>query len=237
MNSTPFVRLLCEPGDALTSRVAAMCQAYSYRYQEDATAEDLLSGFEYDCAGCLVVAPGSHGASPALNMIREMRSRWFNIPVLLVVADNEPPELELAALHGGAFDVCRSSVDDDELRRRVRRAVAYDRDGEGQPSVIRSRLASLSPREREVMELSLKGHNTDSMAALLGVCYQTVNKHRARIRLKMRVSCDVRLLHLLHGQPPTPEQCGYISTADRPLGAPTAPHYSQAPTSQTYSQL
>lgn len=225
MLPSPKIHLLCEPQNSFRTTLADAAQNTGWSLDFHATADDFVAKMRLEHHGALLVCPGSHGPEPAMEMMREMRERRMNMPMLLVVSKDEPHVLEVAAVHSGAHDVIRTPATAEQVRSQVGRALEFDRHSAGQPGMIRSRLATLSPKEREVMELTLQGQSTNAMASTLDVVYQTINKHRARIRLKMRAKCEITLLNLLHGQPPLPSELGYQTTPSvpetpKPMGTP-----------------
>ena len=191
-------------------------------------AEAFLKALRHQCPGVLSVAPGRTLLPAALDMTAELRRRRVLFPVLLIGRDDDAWDLEVAAVHRGAFSALRLPRDKERVGAALARAIEHDQLGEPSQADVRQRLASLSPREREVLDLTLQGSTTDEMASLLGVCYQTVNKHRARIRTKMRVKCDLTLANILHIQPPhhrlfdlTHPSCSRPIVAPPPLTSPT----------------
>ncbi|MCA9173683.1 MAG: hypothetical protein KDB14_04280 [Planctomycetales bacterium] len=213
MLPNPKVHLLCEAGDPFQANLNSASQGTGWMLETHSTADEFLRKLRLEHHGCLVVSPRRFGPEPAMEMIRGLREKWINLPILLAVSDNEPHALEVAAVHSGAHDVIRIPAADEQIRLQIARALEFDRHNAGQPGVVRSRLATLSPKEREVLDLALEGQNTNAMASILGVCYQTINKHRARIRLKMRSKCDITLMNHLLGQRPLPREVGYTSPA------------------------
>lgn len=84
-----------------------------------------------------------------------------------------------------------------EVSTAFQRAIESDTQGFDSPCVIRGRLSTLTPREREVLAAFLDGANTKSIAKRLSVTKQTVDKHRKNALEKMeapsfaRVACQM----------------------------------------------
>ena len=238
MLPSPKIHLLCDSNDPFRTTLTDAARSTGWSIDVHATADEYLAKMRLEHHGALLVSPGIHGAEPAMEMIRELRERRVNVPILLVVSDDEPHALEVAAVHSGAHDVIRTPTTEEQVRVQIARALEFDRHSAGQPGVVRSRLATLSPKEREVMDLTLQGQSTNAMASTLGVVYQTINKHRARIRLKMRAKCEITLLNQLNGQAPLPSELGYTSPqASTPMPQPSAiappAHMPSTPTSSS----
>jgi two-component system, LuxR family, response regulator FixJ len=108
--------------------------------------------------------------------------------------------MAVEAMQHGAFDFLQKPFRDQDLIDRVQKALA--RDQETRTSLqkhdqIRQRLESLTPREREVLELMTKGQQNKVMAAELGLSQRTVEIHRAHLMEKMGVSSVAQLVRMV----------------------------------------
>ena len=101
----------------------------------------------------------------------------------------------------GAFDFVEKPFNDNELVDRVIRAMQSDatRKAAAPGAAVATRLAQLTPREREVMERILAGKYNKVIADELSIAMRTVEVHRARIFEKMGVRSAVELAQLLSG--------------------------------------
>jgi RNA polymerase sigma factor (sigma-70 family) len=100
----------------------------------------------------------------------------------------------------GAFDFLQKPFRDQDLLDRIQRAIAKDaelRKSLGEHSRIRERLETLTPREREVLDLMVKGKQNKAVAQDLGVSPRTVEIHRARVMEKMAVQSVAELVHMM----------------------------------------
>ena len=99
----------------------------------------------------------------------------------------------------GASDFLTKPVNDEDLLAAVRVAIEKDRalrHEQAELSEIRARLATLTPREREVLEYVVTGKLNKQIAGDLGTVEQTVKAHRARVMEKMRVQSVAELVRL-----------------------------------------
>jgi two-component system response regulator DctR len=101
------------------------------------------------------------------------------------------------ALKRGAFDFFEKPFDDNKLMDRVVEAFAASRQA-AEEALIQSRLASLSIREREVLQLIMGGKLNKVIADQLGISMRTVEVHRANILDKMHVKTAVELARILN---------------------------------------
>ena len=104
----------------------------------------------------------------------------------------------------GASDFLTKPVDDEDLLAAVRVAIEKNRvlrQEQAELSEIQARLATLTPREREVLEHVVKGQLNKQIAGDLGTVEQTVKVHRARVMHKLRLQSVAELVRLV-------ERCG-----------------------------
>lgn len=126
--------------------------------------------------------------------LKALRCPW---PVLFLTGHGDVGTA-VAAVKNGAWDFLEKPFQDNMLVDRVEQALAaaavvHDSDQESQR--LRQALASLSPREREVLDELLRGHYNKSIADHLGITPRTVEFHRANIFEKMGVSSAIDLAH------------------------------------------
>jgi two-component system response regulator DctR len=104
------------------------------------------------------------------------------------------------ALKQGAWDFLEKPFQDNELVDRVEQALTAAcaaRDDNQEALRLRQALASLSPREREVLDELVRGHYNKNIADHLGITPRTVEFHRANIFDKMGVDSAIELAHKL----------------------------------------
>jgi two-component system response regulator DctR len=117
------------------------------------------------------------------------------LPVIFLTGHGDVP-MAVDTLKRGAFDFFEKPFNDNQLMDRVQEALAQSRLA-GESAAVRARLATLSAREREVLDLILAGKLNKVVADQLGISMRTVEVHRAHIFDKMQVSSAVELAGLL----------------------------------------
>jgi two-component system response regulator DctR len=115
--------------------------------------------------------------------------------VIFLTGHGDVP-MAVDTLKRGAFDFFEKPFNDNQLMDRVEEALAQSRRA-GAAAAVQSRLASLSAREREVLDLILAGKLNKVVADQLGISMRTVEVHRAHIFDKMQVKTAVELAGLL----------------------------------------
>ena len=120
------------------------------------------------------------------------------LPIIFLTGTADIPKSVQAMKHG-ASDFLTKPVNDEDLLAAVRVAIQKDRDRrreQAELSEIRTRLATLTPREREVLEYVVAGKLNKQIAGDLGTVEQTIKVHRARAMQKMRVQSVAELVRL-----------------------------------------
>ena len=123
---------------------------------------------------------------------RQLTSR---LPVIFLTGHGDVP-MAVDTLKRGAFDFFEKPFNDNELMDRVEEALAQSR-AAGAGAAVQARLASLSAREREVLDLILAGKMNKVIADQLGISMRTVEVHRSHVFDKMQVKTAVELAGLL----------------------------------------
>lgn len=120
-------------------------------------------------------------------------------PVLFLTGHGDV-SMAVATVKNGAWDFLEKPFQDNELVDRVAQALAAAsavQDSSAEKQRLRQALASLSPREREVLDELIRGHYNKNIADHLGITPRTVEFHRAHIFEKMGVSSAIELAHRL----------------------------------------
>jgi two-component system response regulator FixJ len=164
------------------------------------SAEEFLNSFDPQWAGCVLLdvrMPGMGGMA----LQRELNARGVRSPLVFMTAY---PEVAVAveALKQGAYDFIEKPFSGQQMLDCLRRAIDEDRRRRRQAvrhAVISRRMASLTPREREVLDLVIAGETSRSIAGALGLTEKTVELHRSHVNKKMKVRNAVELVRLVEG--------------------------------------
>lgn len=138
--------------------------------------------------GCLVLdvaLPGLDG----LEVQKALSASDCVRPIVFITGRGDIPT-SVQAMKGGAVDFLTKPVNDRDLLAAVRNALEVDRVARAaqvEMDAMRQRLASLTPREREVLAHVVAGRLNKQIAADLGTVEKTIKVHRARIMEKMAV--------------------------------------------------
>lgn len=152
----------------------------------------------HDCMILDIRMPGMSG----LELQEELYKRRIQIPIIFLTGHADVP-IAVRALKKGAFDFIEKPLDSQRLVLAVLNALKFSSQQQShilnhtdQDPAIANRLALLSKREREVMDLVLQGKSTRAIAEQLNISTKTVEFHRARIREKLGVASLAELFQL-----------------------------------------
>ena len=163
------------------------------------SAREFLDGYKPTQPGCLLLdirMPGMSG----LELQQQLNLRGAVIPVIFMTGHGDIP-MAVEAMQHGAFDFLQKPFRDQDLLDRIQKAIVKDgelRKSLGEHTRIREHLDALTPREREVLDLLVKGKQNKAVAQELDVSPRTVEIHRARVMEKMGVQSIAELVHLMH---------------------------------------
>ena len=157
----------------------------------------LEGGHTFDAQGeCVLLdvrMPGLSGV--ALFDTLAARDLTSRLPVIFLTGHGDVP-MAVDTLKRGAFDFFEKPFNDNKLMDRVQEALTSSQEA-GALAAVHTRLAALSAREREVLDLILAGKMNKVIADKLGISMRTVEVHRAHIFDKMNVKTAVELARIL----------------------------------------
>lgn len=199
MNQTVFV---VDDDEAVRDAITMLLRAIDLRVETFGSAAAFLHGYRLHQSGCIVLdvrMPGTSG----LALQDQLRGRHIRLPVIFLSGHADVP-MAVLAMKQGAFDFIEKPIAAERLVPVIHTALAFDRQQRSGASNLASPqqhvaelLASLTSREREVLNLVADGQPTREIAARLEISIKTVEFHRARIREKLGVSSTAELFRLL----------------------------------------
>jgi two-component system CheB/CheR fusion protein len=172
---------------------AAICEALRGVLEEAgwavntyASAESFLASYEHGRVACLLIDAYLPGLS-GLELLKTLNERGQSLPSIMITGRSDVPTA-VQAMQAGALNFIEKPVSRTELIASVGQALEQARDtfhtDEQREDAIKH-VASLTPRQHEIMTLVLAGHPSKNIAADLGISQRTAENHRACIMKKM----------------------------------------------------
>jgi two-component system, LuxR family, response regulator FixJ len=196
--ATDAVVHLIDDDEAVRHSVSFMLatSGLAVRVHESATSFlDALPSIQPGCIVTDVRMPGMDG----LALQRELKRRGINLPVIVITGHADVP-LAVEAMKAGAIDLIEKPFSDEALLSVVRVAIdrqSRNRHRDSEIDAIKARLASLSPRERDVLNGLAAGHPNKLIAYDMKISARTVEVHRANLMARMGASSVAELLRMV----------------------------------------
>lgn len=195
--SDPQVYIV-DDDEAIRDALAWLLESRGVRARTFASAEEFLEAWTPTLSGCLLLDIRMGGMS-GLDLFRRLRDLGCASPVIFLTGHGDVP-MAVSALKQGARDFVEKPFNDNDLVDRVIEALDWEdkrlAEAAGRADIT-ARLAQLTVRERQVMDLVLAGKLNKVIADDLGITMRTVEVHRAHVFEKMGVKTAVELAQLL----------------------------------------
>jgi two-component system response regulator FixJ len=151
-----------------------------------------LDGHKPACVVSDVRMPGMSG----IDLQRALRAQGRDVPVILITGHGDIA-MAVTAMREGAFDFVEKPYNAEHLIASIERALAAEqelRSKESQRLELLDRIAVLSPRQKEVMNLVTEGLSNKQIASRLGISPRTVENYRAWVMERMGASSVAELV-------------------------------------------
>ena len=193
-NSAVFV---VDDDESVRKSLGNLIRSARLRVETFASAQQFLDSARVDLPSCLILDV----RMPRLNGL-ELQKRLMeinvDIPIVFITAHGDVPT-SVRAMKAGAVEFLIKPFRDEELLDAINQAIERDRltrQQKARLADLRSRLESLTPREREVMELVVSGLLNKQIALELGTSEITIKVHRSRVMEKMRANSLADLVRM-----------------------------------------
>ena len=177
---------IVDDDDSMRQAVALLLRTVGYNPIVFARPADFLAKFDPNVHGVLVLdirMPEMSG----LEVQQQLNRTAALLPVIFITGHGDIP-MAVQAMKDGAFDFLTKPFRDQDLLDRINGALKQDAENRAaieQHADLRQRAKSLTPREREVLELIVEGKANKVVAIDLGLSERTVEIHRANVMEKM----------------------------------------------------
>lgn len=150
-------------------------------------------------AGACVVTDVRMPGTSGVELAEELRRRGAGVPVIVITGHADVP-LAIQAMKAGVADFIEKPFDDEVMLAAIRNALAKQADDEqaqGERQQVLDRVATLSRREREVMEGLVAGQANKAIAFDLDISARTVEVYRANVMMKMQAKTLSELVRMV----------------------------------------
>jgi|APFre7841882724_1041349.scaffolds.fasta_scaffold203834_1 RNA polymerase sigma factor (sigma-70 family) len=194
--TTPTV-FIVDDDEAFRDSVKELLSSVGLAAETFGSALEFLAAYDPARPGCLVLdVRMAHMTGPALQA--KLKSMAAPIPIVFVSGHGDIATA-VNAIKAGAVDFVQKTYHEqqllDAINEALRRDAAQRASGEGS-AALAERIATLTAREREVLELALKGLSSKLIAKELAISHRTVEQYRSRLLEKLGVGSMTELMRL-----------------------------------------
>ena len=196
LHATPIVFVVDDDPSVREALESLVSQA-GWKPEVFASAQEFLDFPRTLAASCLVLdvtMPGLNG----LELQSLIAGDRIDMPIIFVTGHADVP-MTVKAMKAGAVEFLTKPVPEDVLLSAIENAIARSRvtlEQENENQVLRGRYAKLTPRERDVMTLVVRGLLNKQVGGELGMAEITVKAHRGQIMRKMNAASFADLVNM-----------------------------------------
>ena len=202
LRSAPVV-FVVDDDDDFRDALCRLLKTNGFRVYDFGSAEEFLAGYVRSGPGCLLLDVRMPGMS-GLDLQRCLGDRGIELGIVVLTGHGDVP-MAVSALQQGAVDFLEKPFGQDRLLASIRMAIERNMGvwaDRVRQETFATRLESLTPREREVLDRLVDGRSTKQIALEFGTNDDTVRKQRASILRKMHadgVASLVRMVLVVQG--------------------------------------
>ena len=197
MNPTQPTVFVVDDETSVRKSLGRLLRAAGYRVEAFASAREFLQrdlGVEVGCLVLDVQMPDLNGLELQQALVEKNRS----LPIVFITGHGDIP-MSVRAMKAGATDFLSKPVDEKDLLGAITRALEQSQQQSKQlvaSTEIKHLLATLTPREHEVLLQVITGKPNKQIAAVLDASEKTIKVHRARVMHKLQVQSVADLVRL-----------------------------------------
>ncbi len=194
MSDTPVVYIV-DDDEAVRDSVAVLLSSHGYSVESFGRPKEFLRAAKPHSRGCALLDVRLPELS-GIEVLEKLSEAGVRLPVVMITAYGDVP-LAVSAMRAGAVDFLEKPYAEEDLLASIAEALARqqkEKSDEGETALVASRVATLTPRELEVLDLLVAGKQNKQIAYDLGISPRTVEIHRARVMEKMAAT---NLSHLV----------------------------------------
>jgi FixJ family two-component response regulator len=197
MTSTESTIFIVDDDESIRLALENLVTSTGLRAETYATAQEFLRGCPRDPAGCLVLDVQMPGLS-GLDLQGELDQADIHLPVIFVSGHADIP-ISVRAMKAGAVEFLTKPVCESELLAAIDQAIERDRlsrADRADVAELRARYDQLTHKERDVMELVVRGLLNKQIALKLNNSEITIKQHRGKVMHKMHAESLADLVRM-----------------------------------------
>ena len=197
MSSEPAIVHVIDDDEALRDSLAFLLRTADLEVMSHASATAFLESLPLTELTCIITDVRMPGLS-GIDLLRRMKELGIEVPVIVITGHGDVP-LAVEAMRFGAVDFLEKPFDDEILLQSVRAALRQQAGAakrQSERAEIEGRLATLSPRERDVLGGLVAGRANKQIAFELGISPRTVEIYRANLMDKMQAGSLSELVRM-----------------------------------------
>jgi len=214
----PLRQIYVVDDDAAVARaLARLLRAAGYEPVIFTSARDFMERCKPDAPGCLVLDVSMPGIT-GLELQEWLVQAASPLPIIFLTGRGDIPT-SVRAMKYGAVDFLTKPVNESDLLKAIQEASRREcttRAARAEVQAVQARLATLTPREREVMEHVVSGRLNKQIADRLGTVEKTIKVHRARVMEKLGVASLAELVRMAERVGIGGERVVAIESSERP---------------------
>ncbi|MCH8196979.1 MAG: response regulator transcription factor [Proteobacteria bacterium] len=194
-NETPI--FVVDDDDAVRDSLKALLETGGLSVETYASGQEFLDAYDPSRRGCLLLdvrMPDMTG----LELQQKLAARPHKLSIIIITGHGDVP-MAVKAMKVGAADFIEKPYSDETILESVHNACESGAPGAGKGTAVEettARIALLSPREREVLDQLIIGHQNKMIAYELGISPRTVEIHRSRVMAKMQAKSLPQLVRM-----------------------------------------
>lgn len=191
------VVMVVEDDDDVRKSLQWQLASLGFEIRAYRTPEELLALATFPSHGCLIVdyrLPGQDG----FQLLENLRGKECHLP-FLIISGHGSVDRAVSAMRLGAIDFLEKPLDTQRLLETVRQCIREDRSryqSQKQIEVVSTRMATLTPRESQVLDRIVDGMMNKGIASSLDVSVKTIETHRSSLMRKIGVQTSAQLVRL-----------------------------------------
>ena len=196
-NTASSIVYIVDDDQAIRHAMGLLLKSVGLQHEVFASADEFLEAHTGNNDGCLVLDIRMPGLS-GLELQQKLTEMDSSLPIIFITGHGDIP-MAVDAIQKGAFDFIQKPFRDQELLDRISEALSTARKREVErelKSDVQNRIATLTKREHEVLDLVVTGKPNKIIAHELGVSQRTIEIHRARVMEKMRAKSLAELVRM-----------------------------------------